>query len=158
MIRLQACLVYSYQNKHSGIMLTTNKLQQCSFVTRRQRKVIWHSEITPIGVQMYRSQTYLAQGRWMVAVKLIKATSWLCQTNSLHLDSIAQMPWNVLDLPPSTCLRVCVCLHLNHFLHRGLDLFANDLVLFSFFPWLTSLAVLRHFNFHFLFFPLLRAG
>lgn len=66
----------------------------------------------------------------MVGMKLIKATFWHCQTNSLHLDIIAQILLSVFDLPSSTCVRVCVCLLLKHFLHRNLDPFDNDLVLF----------------------------
>ena len=34
MITLQACVLYSYKNKHHAIILKSNKLQPGSFVTR----------------------------------------------------------------------------------------------------------------------------
>lgn len=129
MIRLQACLLYSYQNKHPDIMSLIIKLQQGSF--GKVAKVTWHlKNYTDRNLDALYSQAFVAQGRWMVGVKLIKATFWHCQTNGFHLHTISQMLSNVLDLPPSTCLCVCICLHSKHYLHRSLDLFASDLVLF----------------------------
>lgn len=89
----------------------------------------------------------------MVGMKLIKATPWHCQTNNLHLDTFSQMLLNVLDLPLSTCLHVCFCLHLKHFLCRSLDLFSNDLVvcLNSFFH-ATQLSIALFFGSHSLLF------
>lgn len=128
MIKLQAGLLHRYQTQtlwhHVKDKQIATRLIPGSSRT--------HLVFEELHRQTWRcsSQTYLAQGRWMVGLKLIKATSWLCQTNALHLDIISQTLSNVLDLLPSTCLCVCCCLHLKHPLHWSLDLFANDLVFF----------------------------
>lgn len=124
-------------------MSSINKLQLDSF--GKAAKVTWHlKNCIDRHLDAQYGQTFLAQGRWMVGMKLIKATFWHYQTNGLHLDAISQMLLNVLDLPPSTCLCICVCLHSKRFLHRSLDLFASDLVLFvnAFFSIRSSSAIL----------------